>query len=402
MQQAIHPQPPRVRIATDIGIALIALCLLLPHLFGVAGGTTEAKVMLLGGYIAIVVAVASLAVAGRAEIRGSALAFMLFAAPYTLVLVAKPGGLEDAAYMVMIVITVTVAAHLQSRRAFLDTLALAGFVFVVFSLVHWAVVGDTQYRGLTNHKNSLGVVLFFCFVGIAWALTHCQQAVSRLLYLYAAVACVALTYLTSSRAALLTLLTFSFFYATWHFWCANRRRYFLVLALVLLGSLLIVPLYVYLSFSPYATTIDQVSVWLSGQRFFTGRNFVWPAHLLLISQAPLWGHGFATESLALLKIAAGLSENYSGLSAHNLYIMIVTQTGLVGLAAFIVLITGLWHLCYRIRSAPSGRIVGALILAYLVHEIFEVSMTQNNLINAWLFWLIVGLSLRETHQPATA
>jgi polysaccharide biosynthesis protein PslJ len=122
--------------------------------------------------------------------------------------------------------------------------------------------------------------------------------------------------------------------------------------------------------------------------------------LILIQRYPVLGVGFT-----------GTPDIDTYLKVANLYLMIASEMGLVGLAAFLivmaVLFSSAWHVRKRVPARPDlepiwwgyhtalfGALVGGVFDHYFFNLDFHHSVT--------LFWLYVGLaavSTRLIRQP---
>jgi len=78
-------------------------------------------------------------------------------------------------------------------------------------------------------------------------------------------------------------------------------------------------------------------------------------------------------------------------SSHNLYLQTTLQVGFVGLAALFVLLWVVWRQLWHRRRTPFARVAGAFLVGTLVHQMFEVSLTQVNLANGFLVWLVLAI-----------
>lgn len=115
----------------------------------------------------------------------------------------------------------------------------------------------------------------------------------------------------------------------------------------------------------------------------SGRDVIW---FDIISTLDSDGYrGFGLGSLP-----GGLLEgHYEGLSAHNGFLQILYQCGAVGLAAFLVACA----LVIVALSRRDDRGIGvAILLGALIHEMFEVVLTQNHFGSGLLLWLIVTMA----------
>lgn len=124
------------------------------------------------------------------------------------------------------------------------------------------------------------------------------------------------------------------------------------------------------------------------------RVTLWPKVVEAIEERPLTGYGFGRGLLR-----QSLTEYYgSGLiwHAHNLFLDTALQTGLPGLALFLVLLAAIVRQGWRaFRGADDGRAACGLALLGLVTGMAVLNMSNTILVrqNALLFWGVIGVLL---------
>lgn len=114
---------------------------------------------------------------------------------------------------------------------------------------------------------------------------------------------------------------------------------------------------------------------------FSGRDIIW---FEIFTQ--IVGNDFRGFGLGSLPLLVGY---YEDLSAHNGYLQLLYQFGAIGLAVFLLA-------CALLIVAMSRRqdcgISVAIFMGALVHEMFEVTLTQNHFGSGILIWLVVVIS----------
>ena len=88
------------------------------------------------------------------------------------------------------------------------------------------------------------------------------------------------------------------------------------------------------------------------------------------------------------------SLNGITLSAHNLYIQIMIQNGLIGIFLFLSIIIAIWNILYYGKEDRIVKLCSSFLLGTLAINMFEVTFLQNNLsvmIMQW-FFISVGVS----------
>ena len=134
------------------------------------------------------------------------------------------------------------------------------------------------------------------------------------------------------------------------------------------------------------------------------RWFMWQAALRMIHDRPFLGHGLNTFMGNYLNYWVG--GEHQPRYAHNCYLQMAAETGLIGLAAFLALL-GL--LVARMMRAARGavdaermRLAGltAGVVAFLIHAGLDTGFYA--LRHAALFWVLAGLTLGASEQALAA
>jgi len=130
-------------------------------------------------------------------------------------------------------------------------------------------------------------------------------------------------------------------------------------------------------------TLDTYSLQFTGKSIYTGRAEMWVGLREYIEQRPLvgWGTGVTPEDLT-----------GSSLSAHNGYIQLWLQLGIDGLVLQIMLLIALLVWLFK-RHNHVSRVALAVLSGMIVHEIFEVTLIQNNTSLTILTWLVIGMGV---------
>ena len=136
------------------------------------------------------------------------------------------------------------------------------------------------------------------------------------------------------------------------------------------------------------------------QPLTVGRRALWGAAIDLWRGQPLLGIG-ADNFRYRYGPRLGLSEWDERLTVNNLYLELLADLGVVGLALFLTLVSII--LLPLLRSLRAGRATDPLLslavalalLLYLAHGLVDVFIWQNGA--HWLFWLLLGVGGRMAH-----
>lgn len=140
---------------------------------------------------------------------------------------------------------------------------------------------------------------------------------------------------------------------------------------------------------------DKVVHWLNRQGTVNGRFSVWIETLPLIHDRPLLGHGINTY----MRVFQVYRKNpaVSPTFAHNCYIQMSTEMGILGLGAFAAIIYKLFESFFvrlRSRTLYSGQGVVSIgllsgIMAFLSHSFFDNNFYSLQL--SVFLWYAIGL-----------
>jgi putative inorganic carbon (HCO3(-)) transporter len=131
-----------------------------------------------------------------------------------------------------------------------------------------------------------------------------------------------------------------------------------------------------------------------------GRLYLWEKALLLIQRRPILGYGLDTHAVAMDKFNLEYAKkfNYTGIldRAHNNYLDIAIAQGLLGLTAYLSIITTflVWLVrTLKTEADASRRLLYCGILAavcgYLLNDFFIFSVVSVSP----TFWSLLGLTI---------
>lgn len=145
----------------------------------------------------------------------------------------------------------------------------------------------------------------------------------------------------------------------------------------------------------YFHVFNDWSYNITGKTLLTGRERIWE-RLVDYMQEKLWfGYGSST-----------IPEQLTGttLSAHNSYIQIGLQVGIIGILLLTFFLLVVWKTFWKNRYDKRVKLVGSYLTGIIIYQLFEVSLTQNQFGLGLLQWIIIGFGLsfvlnKETTDP---
>ena len=283
---------------------------------------------------------------------------------------------------------------LASLRYTSNMLLTLGWCFGLFNGMlglWWAAAGMPRiFSAHMTNPNLSGGFFGFSLFFILLALQIRQHPLLRLFLAGLAVLTVVLAFISESRAILLALVGLAIVYYSWR-WVARRRWRFntvfwLIISMVIAITALI-PVVQMLPFFEEATRLSQE---LFHKSLHSGRNLIWAMVFQGILDAPVLGHGPYYVPRNLFS---------TDLSAHSLYLQVALQTGLLGVSALLGLLFAVWRTFWQGRFDNRVRLAAGFTAALLIHQTFDVSLTQHNLSLGLLMWMIMGIGAGLALNP---
>lgn len=128
----------------------------------------------------------------------------------------------------------------------------------------------------------------------------------------------------------------------------------------------------YLPYDSIAHFLGKDLRYMSGATF-TGRTYIWDSVISSIAQSPLFGYGY--QQFVATDIYQFYSQTNYG-SAHDLWLQIAFQGGLVGLACFFLAYFSLCHKADSVGQSRARTLFIGLLAAFLLTSIFENTLNS--------------------------
>src|SRR5699024_1699553 len=212
----------------------------------------------------------------------------------------------------------------------------------------------------------------------------------RLLFLMIIVMTSVLLVATSARSVLIVLFAVIVF---WTILKVYRPLFKVLIYLVLAGNFLFVGVYVWLSKVSFGAYLNELSRSLFNKNLFSGRTEIWIGVMNEVVHKPWFGYGVGVK-------ASHITD--TNLTAHNMYLQILMEFGIVGLFLFVLLLVMIWRALMKRLDHCVVRWSACFMLGILIYLSFEVTLFQNNYSIAFFQWVImtVGIHYKDTHETS--
>jgi O-antigen ligase len=296
-----------------------------------------------------------------------------------------------------------VAAARPSPTDFLHVSALViGFIMLlsvlsVIALPGLARSGGGQFLGIYQHKNGAGyvagiTVIFWIFLVVSSIRFEMKMIAlfGSLLWLFFLVGTASKT---SLGLALLTpMIGIGLYYAL------QLNLQWRVMAYVAGGVFLGIVAWTMLFVD---WTIEDLGVLIFEDLTFTNRTNVWEYVIMSIEERPFIGYGYGafwkTEDGLSNRLGAEMSAGWAATagSAHNGYLNIWLESGIIGLLACVSVIVIVFHGCLDLMKRPGQPAldrwvyasVFSLVLFLVVRDMMETSLYKGHAGSTMLFFM---------------
>lgn len=260
-------------------------------------------------------------------------------------------------------------------------------VFVSFHFLIWMGKGfGRQFASIYPNSNILGP---FMFLTIYFILMRIFTTRKRLIpYIFLVIAFLLLI-ASDTRSVLLSMVIGVFVYLIWNKVIKYRIvsiATFIVI-LIVFGS--IVFLYPKL---PRWSHYGKLESWMlehTGKSIMSGRADIWGRLINLIDLRPLFGFGPNTVATDVMGRDA---------SSHNLYINMTLQIGYLGLLIFIIILFIIFMKYVFRGNNKLVRLSAAAFIAILAHQLFEITLVQNQLSIGLFQWMVIATGAGMTFK----
>jgi len=261
-------------------------------------------------------------------------------------------------------------------------------LFILFNFIVYAASGfPFPFKSFAGNVNVFSALMFFlAFFPLLYFLLIKNKA-SKLVWFIIICINLILMIVGQARSIWLALLISIFIFLFWNRISQTKFIFYSLFWITIITLIAVTFLYPLAANHPDALLWNQYVRQYTGANLFSGREDFWLLLIEAIMQKPLLGYGASATPGHFLPI---------GLSSHNLYIQIALQAGLTGLGLIWLLLFNIWKLFYYGKNNLYVRLAGSFFIAMMIYQVFEVSLTQNNLAVGLILWFIMGIGVSKS------
>lgn len=283
-------------------------------------------------------------------------------------------------YQLFFISLVFCLSNITWSRIQIRTLSLFSYITI------FVLIAQIMSNSNTLNTNSIGAFAYFLsFFSLLYLIGYTKKnfKIIRLLTIITLVLSVIL-----SSGARSVLICVAVGFITWTFWkFLSRNKFFFYgyFLIILTTGFIFTTVYPYLDkYLPNVDYYNNIVYEYTGKNLFSGREVLWRIMIDIINEKIFFGHGSSVQLGNFLNV---------GLSAHNLYLQIALQVGVVGVFLFLYFLFNNWKSIWLNRHDVRVKLFACYFLGIIVYQLFELSLLQNHFALSIIQWVIIGLGL---------
>ncbi|MBP1917178.1 O-antigen ligase [Lederbergia galactosidilyticus] len=289
------------------------------------------------------------------------------------------GAMHWIFYQVIFGFICFIAASIVWKKNHVKTFSALSFLTVPF-LLYFAFIDKEALN-----PNTLGGYAFLLSFFPLLYFSYYAKNFQTTRRLFIAIILLGLIFFTETRSVILSIAFIFLTYFLWNRIINSKLKFKLYFGFIAAFCFTFTVIYPKLDkYLPNYDYLNYQMIKYTGKSIHSGRDFIWSNLIDVINQKTLLGYG-----------SGALPSDFfdSTLSAHNLYLQITLQVGLVGMALFVIFLYSIWKRFWLNRFDQKVRFSAAFFIGIIIYQLSEVSLTQNNFSFALIQWLIIGVGL---------
>lgn len=306
-------------------------------------------------------------------------------------------NINDINYAIRIMVYFSIVflfSNLKYTRNQFKYLILPFSILTVLMFLSWFNSYEMfKFASIFQNPNTLGIVVFNSLFFHLLYLYITKNKLMKLVLIVLILMNLSLLYLSTSRAVWLSLTISIMVLFLYRQLTKTRFIYRITFLITLFVIFIFSYFYPKLYTMELGWKINDIILDFTGKSFFTGREDLWAEIILMIETKPLFGFGLSASSKELI------GTNHE---AHNMYLNVVLQTGLVGLLFYSIVLFVIWDRLFlqhkKIKEHNKYyKLFPAYMAGLIIYQGFELSFVRGSYSISLLEWLFLAIGLGLTN-----
>lgn len=277
-------------------------------------------------------------------------------------------------------IYISVVNVFSSASILYSILNLSCKIIILSSALSWVLMGlPLPYSFIYKNANSFSIALFST-MAVFLVTSNSSKVKENIFWIGLSIFVIVLT---GTRSTLLAFFPMILIFLFQKYDISLVRMKKTILTFILLVSFGFIYFYSQLYGTDLGAAINASVRELTGKNFYSGRQVIWSS---IINTDSIWevifGHGSSMKVSELIEL---------DLSAHNSFVQIYFQNGLIGLSLILLLFYLVLDRATK-SSNPLNRVFAfPLIIGFTIVANFEVFIFQNQPVAALMFTIFIAI-----------
>lgn len=322
------------------------------------------------------------------------LLFFIFLSTYIIGFLRFPdfAGFTNTVQLTLLFFLVLFISNTKWEDFYLKLFGDFVATFLVLIFIFWILKSfPKNFAAHMTNPNAFGAYTFSISFFLLVRVIIEENKIKKTIYTIIAFMALVLLLSTNSRSVLIAVFIIFLVYLSWNNIIKKKLIYYSFFSFVIF--LMFCFIYYYPRLYEYPNifnVVNQVSAYF-GKTFYSGRELIWKEIIDKISEHWIIGLGAGANTLTLLGQTIG---------THNLYLQLLIQVGTIGIFILILMFFSLWKIYRKLyisfRNTKESKIIrlsASFLVGIMFHQMFEVTLTQNNLSIGVIQWFSILLPL---------
>lgn len=263
-------------------------------------------------------------------------------------------------------------------------------ITVFFVLIHffiWISKGmPSQFLSIYPNSNLIGAYMFISMFFICLKIFTSKR---KFVHLCFGLITLLILVASDTRSIILALLVSFILLILWPIITKNKFISTIFYCLFIFSLFIVVFVYPNLPNWKYYNTFESWMLEHTGKSIMSGRSDIWLSVNEYISIKPFLGYGPNVVASDLISKDA---------STHNLYLNLTLQLGYIGLIIFILILFIIFLNYLKSKESIVIKLSAVFFFGILTHQLFEITLIQNQLSIGLFQWIIIAIGISQTHK----
>lgn len=266
---------------------------------------------------------------------------------------------------------------------------ITSFIYVSLNLIYAATLGKfSQFMSVYPNSNLLGA---YGFIALFFIILKFNYSNNKVLPIIGILLSTLLIIISDTRSIIMSIIIVVSVFISWGKITKSMFRANLFFVTYIGILVFIIVIYAKLPSYNFYPKLESWMIENTGKSIMSGRLEIWSEVMNLINEKPWFGYGPDVKASIIISLNA---------SPHNIYINTMLQVGIIGLILFVGILYTIFYSYVLKKNEIMVRISAAFYFGIIFHQLFEITLTQNQLSIGLFQWLIFSVGFNNIKETS--